>query len=137
MMLIWMANIPEETIWYRHRWEPAGWRAVSWLLLIGHFMLPFIFLLPRGTKRNRLTLGLTAVWLLMMHYIDLFWLIVPSRHHAGDANPAGVPLDLTYIFLLIAMGCLYAFFFIRRLQARPAVPVRDPHLADSLAFENI
>ena len=53
MMLIWYGNLPEETAWYAQRWHPPFWHGVSWLLLVGHFLLPFLFLLPRTVKRAR------------------------------------------------------------------------------------
>jgi hypothetical protein len=63
-MLIWYANIPEETEWYLPRQE-GGWIAVSLILLFGHLLLPFFGLMSRHAKRRKAILGSWAVWMLM------------------------------------------------------------------------
>lgn len=80
--LIWYGNIPEETIWYQHRWH-GSWRAISLILVFGHFMVPFLLLLTRWAKRNLLMLGLLSGWLLVMHGVDLHWLVMPALHAEG------------------------------------------------------
>jgi hypothetical protein len=138
LLLIWMGNIPEETAWYAQRWRPPFWHAVSWALFLGQFALPFLFLLPRAVKRNRLTLGLAALWILAIHYVDLYWLIMPAfALHTGlvAAAHAFTP-RAGDLFLFVGMGGLYFFVYVWRLARQPLVPVRDPYLADSLAFEN-
>ncbi len=89
-MLIWYGNLPEETVWYAERLVP-GWRTVTILLALGHFVLPFFFLLPRVTKRRRGLLLPAAVWLLAMHWLDLYWLVMPALRPA-DATPRWVDL---------------------------------------------
>lgn len=131
MMLIWMGNLPEETAWYARRWQAPGWRTVSILILVGHFALPFLFLLPRAIKRNRWTLGLAAAWILLIHYVDLYWLIMPVL------NSRQVPLHWIDFVIWIGMGAMYFGVMLMRIQRQPLVPVRDPHLAESLAFENV
>ena len=130
LLLIWMANIPEETIWYIHRFE-GSWRWLSYFLIIGHFVLPFFFLVSYHAKRNRVTISLAALWILAMHYLDLYWIVLPTfdRH--------GVPWSTIDPFVLLSMGCLFIYVLVDRLVQRPLVPVRDPYLADSIAFENV
>lgn len=130
LLLIWMANIPEETLWYIHRWQSPGWRAASWVLLFGHFVIPFFFLLPRTIKRNRTTLMFGALWLLAMHYLDLYWLIMPVFEHGA------FPLTPMEPLLCVAMAGLFLWIVLARLGRQHVVPIRDPYLADSLAFEN-
>src|SRR6185369_10699109 len=81
-ILIFYANLPEETIFFRHRWE-GSWKAVSLVLLFGHFVVPFLVLLPRTTKRSALGLGTGAVLLLVMHYVDVYWLVMPNLNLHG------------------------------------------------------
>lgn len=76
-MLYWYANIPEETVWYMKRLS-AGWETVAASLLIFHFILPFLILLPRMTKRIYPALAVMAVWLLVMHWVDLWWVTMPA-----------------------------------------------------------
>jgi uncharacterized membrane protein YpjA len=126
-MLIWYGNIPEETIFFAHRWE-HGWKAVSIFLVVGHFGLPFLFLLIRNVKRHSVGLSLASLWLLAIHYLDIYWLIMPNH---GGFHPA--PTDFLCLlgvggFWLAALGWL--------IQRKKLVPVKDPRLAESLAFEN-
>ena len=75
-MLIWYANIPVETAWYMTR-QIGGWASISILLLVGHFIIPFLLLITRWTKRWRATLPLIASWLLLMFFVDMYWLVMP------------------------------------------------------------
>ena len=78
-MLYWYANIPEEIVWFHKRFT-AGWETVAWSLLIFNFILPFLLLLPRATKRIAPALAVMAVWLLVMHWVDLWWIAMPSMY---------------------------------------------------------
>jgi hypothetical protein len=130
LLLIWMANVPEETIFFTHRWQAPGWRAISYLLIFGHFIIPFLYLLPRTIKRNKLGLSIGALWLLVMHYFDLYWNIMPNFNHEH------LPLHPFDILLWIGMLGVFTFLVYVRLRQHPLVPVRDPYLADSIGFEN-
>ncbi len=66
-MLIWYANIPEETFWFELRWDDPGWRHASIFLAAGHFVAPFFFLISQPVKRNRVSLPIGAVLLLFIH----------------------------------------------------------------------
>jgi hypothetical protein len=127
-MLIWYADIPEETVWYLTR-QSHGWAAISLFLLGGHFLLPFCGLMPRRAKRNKRVLAAWAAWLLVMHWVDLYWLAVP---HAGS-GPAFSVLDL---LCLAGMAGLYGAVLLRIAADRQLIPRRDPWLAESLAFRN-
>lgn len=128
-ILIWYANIPEETIFYKHRWE-GSWALVSILLLAGHFIVPFLALISRGSKRSPQMLGAVAVLMLVMHYVDIYWLVMPNFAH-GHAEP-------TWIDLAGLLGPLGAAAVALAMGARrsPLYPLRDPRLAESLKFEN-
>ena len=76
-MLYWYANLPEEIVWFQKRFE-AGWGAVALSLLFLHFALPFFVLLLRQAKRVYPVLAVVAVWLLVMHWVDLWWITMPA-----------------------------------------------------------
>ena len=80
--LMWYGNMPEETIFYKARME-GSWLTVSLLLLFGHFVAPFFYLMGRSVKRNGATLAAGGVWLLMMHFVDLYWQVMPTLHPEG------------------------------------------------------
>jgi len=128
-MLIWYAGIPEETIFYKHRLM-HGWGWHSAFLLAFHFIVPFIILLPRFTKRALPVLSFMAVWLLGMHWFDLHWIVAPTH----DVSHTLHWLDLTLglgLFLVFVGSIIY------RLTRHSLVPEKDPYLSESLHFENV
>jgi len=127
--LIWYANIPEETIWYLNRWDAPSWRAVSLLLIALHFVVPFLALIFRVAKRNFAVLRATAILLLVMHYVDIYWLVMPNHHAAG-----GVQFCWTDIAAFLAVGGFVMWLFWSRFSGRPALPTGDPKLDDSKAY---
>lgn len=127
--LIWYGNIPEETLWFKHRLH-GSWATVSVFLAVGHFGLPFFYLMPRSIKRNSRTLALGALWMLFMHFVDIHWMVMPSLHEEG-LRPA--LLDVT---ALLAVGGAFLAVFGWLLRRHPLLPIGDPRLAESLHFEN-
>jgi hypothetical protein len=128
-VLIWYGNIPEETVYYLKR-QTGPWAIVSLVLLFGHLLIPFLGLLSREVKRRRLLLGFWAVWLLAFHWLDMYWLVMPNLD--ADRLPLG-PIDLC---LLVGIGGLYLAGVLTAAGDRPLVPLKDPRLGESLAFEN-
>src|SRR6185503_5461968 len=133
-MLLWYANLPEETAWFKERiaggWLGGGWGMWAATLLVCHFVIPFFFLLSRHIKRNKTTLAMGCVWMLLMVYLDMYWLVMP----AIDEEPAFALMDaLCLIGLVSALVAGIAY----RAQHVPLIPTKDPRLARSLAFENI
>ncbi len=133
-MLIWYANIPEETGWLVRRGlalqAPNVWSVAILLLLVGHFLLPFGGLLSRHVKRHRTALAGWAGWLLLMHWVDVYWLIMPE--YTTDHLPLAVEL-----VCLAGMGLLFVAGLVVAASGRNLVPVRDPRLGESLALENV
>src|SRR5688572_30730361 len=128
--LVWYANLPEETIWFKARLE-GSWKAVSVLLMAGHFGAPFLYLMGRAVKRHGATLAVGGAWVLAMHFVDIYWMVMPTLHPDGFSPSA---LDLA-AFAAVG-GCFVAAAgWLLRRQA--LVPLRDPRLAESLAFENV
>lgn len=128
-MLIWYADVPEETHWFHWRFT-GGWKVVSAMLLVCHFALPFLGLLSRHIKRNKKLLGFWAVWLLVIHYVDLFWLVHPN------GSPE-VPFTIAHVLLVVGMVGLFLGFVARKAVGQNLIPTHDPRLAESLAFENV
>ncbi len=152
-MLIWYANIPETTYWYGVRgattvdanhgfgaWpadasQPAAvgwWSFIILVLLFGHLLFPFGGLLSRHVKRNLPFLAFWAVWMLVMHYLDHYWLIMPEML-TGGTTLLPVPELATLLFMVSAVGA----YFIWNLSRVSLRPVADPRLHESMAFHNI
>lgn len=128
-MLIWYGNLPEETVWYRHRLE-HGWEFHSAALLLGHFVLPFWLLMPKWVKQTRSLMAIMAIYLFVMHWFDFHWLIMPvlNPEHAGFHW-----LDVT---AWLGLFGLMASVFMYRLGRHSLVPQNDPYLEASIHFEN-
>ncbi|NUQ61613.1 MAG: quinol:cytochrome C oxidoreductase [Pirellulales bacterium] len=129
-MLIWYANIPEETVYYLAR-QTNGWAGVSLALAFGHLLVPFVGLLPRSMKRRKGVLAFWCVWLLVFHWLDMYWLVMPN--YSPDAGP---PFGLIDVALLVGLVCLYLASAVRVAGGEALVPIKDPRLGESLALEN-
>jgi len=129
-ILIWYADLPEETIFYRHRAE-GGWLVLSLALPIIRFFFPFFTLLARPMKRKFNIIAFIAAWSLLMVYLDLYWLVMPNLHAEG---PAFHWLDLATLGATVSITGL-AFW--SRFQKNKIVPVGDLRFEQSLHFENV
>jgi hypothetical protein len=129
-MLMWYGNMPEETNWFAHRLNP-GWKPLTVFLVIGHFIAPFFFLLLRDVKRHRATLWAAALWALLVHWVDLYWLVMPGLH------PDRPRLHWLGLLIFVGLACIFVATVAWAMRLRALVPVNDPRLAESLAFENV
>ncbi len=123
--LIWYANIPEETILYRQRWV-GSWKAISMVIVFGHFVLPFFTVISRPAKRNVKFMAFICLWMLLMHYVDLTWNIGPTF------SPEGFHLSPWHISTMFGIGGMMIFLFLKTLAKHPIVPVGDPKLEASI-----
>jgi hypothetical protein len=126
-MLIWIANIPEEVPWYILRIN-GGWRWVGAFVALFQFLVPFFLLLQRAVTRNPRRLAFVAAWLIFVHWIDLYWLVMPHLHEAG---PRPWLFDIT---AFLGVGGAAVAFGVLRMRGIASVPVRDPYLEDSLRY---
>jgi hypothetical protein len=129
-MLMWYANLPEETVWYAAR-QTGSWTTVSLVLLFGHFLLPFLLLMSRSVKRRKPLIVAGAVWILFMQWLDVYWLVMPSK------TPAGFAPGLSDLATFVGIGGVFFAMAAHRLGAHALVPLKDPRLSESLDFENI
>lgn len=124
-MLIWYANIPEETEFYIMR-SLNGWMPISFSLLIFRFIVPFLVLLPRSSKRNNTVLVGISILVLVMQYVDLYWLVYPNFFEG----------ELQFGFWEIGMFLGFAGLFLmtltRFMTKNSLVAVGDPRLHEAL-----
>lgn len=124
-MLIWYANLPEETEYYIMRAQ-GGWMGVSMALLIFRFVVPFLALLPRGAKRNDNHVLLVSALVLVMQYVDIYWMVYPNffdGHVTFGFWEVGIFAGFAGIFLLTIMS-----FW----SKHSLVPLKDPRLHEAI-----
>ncbi len=126
-MLIWIANIPDEIPWYVVRIH-GGWGWTGAFVAVLQFLVPFFMLLSRPLKRDPRRLARLAAWLLLVHWVDLYWMIMPS---VNPDRPHPALWDLT---AFVGVGGLTVAFTLWRMHGVAAVPLRDPYLPDSLRY---
>lgn len=130
MMLQWYANIPEEIIYYHYRWHAEGWRGLSIFLVLGHFALPFLFLISRNVKRRLALLGFGCTWLLVMHVVDIFWFVMPN------ASRGALSVHWLDVAALLAVGGIYFAVVLFGMRRHPLIPLGDPRLPRALHHHN-
>ena len=128
-MLIWYANMPEETQYFLVR-NTESWWYVSMLLVFGRFFGPFLILLLRSIKKHPNQLCWVAGWILFMQLLDMYLVVLPALHGTG------VHVSLWDFAALIAMGATLAFAYLRIVGKTSLFPVRDPRLIESLKLVN-
>ena len=126
-MLIWIANIPEESAWYVVRMK-GGWSNVGVFLIIFNFFIPFFTLLSRSLKFRPRALAVMAVWLMAVHYVDIYWLVMPGLF------PAGPQPHLAHLTAFLGVGGIAVATALWRARGHFAIPVKDPNLSYSLRY---
>lgn len=128
--LIYIANKPEETPWYIVR-SQGGWEPIGLVLIIGHFALPFLTLLSRSLKFRPALLSLVAAWLLVMHYVDLHWVVMPTLHpEAFSPHWLDVAALVGVLGAMLALGTYL-------LRGHPIVPQNDPALEKGRSYHSL
>jgi hypothetical protein len=127
--LIWYANIPEETVFFKARWDVGAWSSISLLLLFGHFFVPFLWLLSRTAKRSALLLGIGAAWMLFMHWVDMYWLVMPNLSEAD-----GHLHWIDFAGLLFSLG-VGALWLASRATREPFYPLKDPRIPETMRLD--
>jgi hypothetical protein len=125
-LLVWYANLPEETSWFIARWK-NGWEYVSVLLIVVHFAVPYFMLLSQDSKMNLKILKYMSLWVLFAHLLDLYWLVMPSFSTSPVLGWMEVSFPLFIVGLVIVM-------FGWKIKRRNLIPVGDPKLGRGLDF---
>jgi hypothetical protein len=125
-LIIWAGNIPGEIPWYMRRLF-GGWGAIAVILVLFHFLVPFIILLQRFVKRNPDVLQKVAIGMILIRLIDVFWVVMPAFSQP-EFKRAGFHLSWMDFAAPIGLGGIWIAFFIWNLKRYPIVPVGDPRL---------
>jgi hypothetical protein len=127
-LIIWAGNLPSEITFYLKRLS-GGWGWIGLILVLFHFAIPFALLLSRPFKRNIRKLVWVAVWLIVMRYVDLFWIIEPNFSKT-------ISLTLADIVVPVAIGGFWLWYFFRNLALLPLVPAYDQDAHEVLQTEH-
>lgn len=123
-LVIWTGNLSDEIPWYLRRLE-NGWQAVALILVVLHFVVPFVLLLSPRVKRSAGSLKLVAALVFVMHLIDVFWLVIPAL------RPNGLAVSWTDIAAPVGIGGLWVAVFVWQLKQAPllsrSVADNPPH----------
>src|SRR5881398_2541743 len=128
-MLIWYANMPEETQYFITR-NTESWWALSMLLVVGRFFGPFAILLLRSIKKQPHRLCYVAGWIVCMQMLDMYLVVLPALHGTG------VHVSIWDLVSLIAVGATLGFVYLRVVPRTSLFPIRDPRLIESLKLTN-
>ena len=126
LLIIWSGNLPEEISWYITRLN-NGWQYVGLILLVFHFVVPFVILLSQTVKRNPRTLTMMAVFIIAIRLVDVFWLIEPNF------NTGGFHVSWLDFAAPLGVGGIFVALFLNELRGRPLMPLGAPDLQKTLA----
>jgi hypothetical protein len=127
-LIIWAGNLPEEITWYLDRIH-GGWQMVALALVILQFSLPFLLLLSRDLKRDARKLVPVALLVLVMRYVDLYWLVAPNPFPGTVGEVHHLSYHWTYFAAPLALVSIWLGMFFRKLGQRPLLVVTEPMLA--------
>lgn len=139
--LIWYANITEETKFFLTR-NTGFWNTYTIaFLVVGHFFVPFTVLLIQKVKKIPLVICGVAVWNLVMHALDLYWIIIPERGPSLTAASGEMAMTIpgAWVYDIIAfvsVAGIFGFFLLKQLASASLFPCRDPRLDESLNVVN-
>jgi hypothetical protein len=128
LLIYWIGDIPEEVTYFARR-TAGTWSALTYFIVFGHFIVPFFVLLNRHLKRHLDVLAAVGAWMLMMHFVDVYWQVLPV-HDPDGFRPHW--LDLGSILFV---GGLSSAWIVRRYFTAAPLPLHDPGLAEGLNYE--
>ena len=124
-MLIWYGNIPEETIYFKHRVQ-GPWKGIFFMNIILNFVCPILILMKRATKRNYTWMTFMAVLIIFGHWIDFYQMVMGSIRKE-DATLSWLDFGIAFLFIGVMIH-----FVARALAKRPLVAKYHPFLKESL-----
>jgi hypothetical protein len=120
-LITWSGNLPEEITWYLARIQ-GGWLWVILAIVLFQFVLPFVLLLSYRLKRRARSVATVALMLIVIRFVDVFWMITPAF------DPGRLTVHVLDLAAMFALGGFWVWLFVRQLEGRPLLPLRDPTL---------
>ena len=142
-MLIWYANVPEETKWFADR-SPNGptdmgiSNMTGWLFIV-HLIIPFLGFMSKRVRRNPNVMVFWAIWLLAAHWYDMYYIVMPTLRvteaFTGYTPGSAAPL-LLELLCLVGMALVLIGGLARATADKYLIPVRDPRMHEALTYVN-
>ena len=126
-LIIWIGDVPHDVSWYVVRGR-GSWGVLALIVGIGQFAIPFVLLLSRDLKRRPGFLATLGGWLLAMHLLEVYWLVLPA------IDPVGVRASWVDAAALLMIGGFALAAACWRARRDPALPLGDPYLARALRY---
>ena len=120
-LITWSGNLPEEITWYLDRIQ-GGWLWVIIAIVLFQFVMPFVLLLSYRLKRRARGVATVALMLIVIRFVDVFWIITPAF------DPGRLSVHVLDLAAVLALGGFWVWLFVRQLEGRPLLPLRDPTL---------
>lgn len=142
--LIWHAGITGETSYFLIQ-NSGNWNTAMLVLAIGHFVVPFVVLLQPWLKKSPQVLAILAAYMLCMHVLDLYLIVIPERGISlGNIRPevfGGIQVSIPGAFwgdivAFATIGSAFLFFLLRALGQHSLYPNRDPRILESANLSN-
>ncbi len=130
-MLIWYANIPEETTYFKPRAQGV-YSGIFWLMFVINFLAPLLLLMRRSAKRNYSTITFMALLIIFGHWLDFYQMVFPgpmTDHKTGETH---VPMILYDFGVALGFVGLILFVTGRALSKVPLLAKNHPFLKESL-----
>jgi hypothetical protein len=128
-LLIWYGDLPAENVWFAHRWNGL-WSILSIALIIGHFIVPFLALLSYPSKTDPKRLKFMSVWILAVHFLDVYWMIMPGM----KVETGGYYFSWSDLVFPVAVVGLLIIIFTSMAKKYNLIPVKDPKLQRGFDF---
>ncbi len=128
LLIYWIGNIPEEVTFYRAR-TTGSWTAITYVLVLGNFVAPFFALLNRHLKRDTAYLAVVGAWVLLMHFVDTYWMVMPVH------DPAGVRPHWVDAGAILFFGGVSCAWVVRRYFTASPLPQHVPELVEGIHYE--
>ncbi len=127
-LLIWFANIPEETVFYNNH-NRGEWIYLTYFMVVGKFMFPMFYLLSQDAKKSLKALSFIAAWILFMHGVEIYWFVAPFAH-------ASIIPNWQDLVAFVTMTSILGYTYIQVASKSALFPIRDPRLVECLTISN-
>lgn len=141
-MLIWYANVPEETKWFADRGAlaPMGFSRMTTMLFVFHLLVPFLGFMSKRVRRNRAAMAFWSAYLLVVHWFDCYYIVMPTlkvtRSLTQLTEPGSASVPLLAGLCLIGMVLVLLGAIARGTGGKFLVPVRDPRMHQATTYVN-